>query len=113
MLFEKNDKGEQSDAADRQREPDMAQVRLLMAQEQRPVSHHREGEERKFCQLWRQRMPTSWDSRHKLRVAQRAPPGDAHPQKGQQRREEEDVGKGASSVGAARNREKYGFRGEH
>src|ERR1035438_269756 len=91
MLFEENDKGEQSDAADRQCEPDMAQVRLFVAQEQRPVAHHGKGEERKFCQLWRQRMPSSWDSWHNLRVAQRTPSRDAHPQKSQQCRQEEDV----------------------
>src|ERR1035437_4325686 len=51
VLFEENDKGQEGDAAHGHRKANLAQIKLVVAQEQRPIYHDGEREQGEFRKL--------------------------------------------------------------
>ena len=83
VLFEENDKGQNGNAAHSHRKTGVAQIRLLVAQEQCPVSHDGKREQREFREFRSDGATGTRDRRHHLNIAKAAPPGDGDPEKPQ------------------------------
>src|SRR5882762_2644129 len=110
VLFEENDKGEDGDATHGYRKTDLAQMRLLVAQEQCPIPHDWKGEQGKFRQLGSDRTIATRARRHYLNIAKAAAPGDGNPKEPQRSAEKWEVVNSASFIGAARDGGIHGFR---
>src|SRR5208337_3498542 len=112
VLFEDDDKGQGTDSTHGHGETNLAQIRLLVAQEQRPISHEgqrKQGELRKLRSDW---ATGRRDQRHYLCIAKAMPPGDGDPEEPQHSGEQWEVVNSASLVGAARDGSTQSFPGE-
>jgi hypothetical protein len=112
VLFKENDKGQDRDTAHGHRKTDLAQIRLLVAQEQCPVSHDGEREQGEFRKFRSDRTTGTRDRRHHLDIAKAAPPGDRDPEEPERGAEKREVVDSARLVGAAREGGIHGFRSE-
>src|SRR6202521_5808043 len=109
MLFEENDKGEDGDAAHSHGKTDLTQIRLLVAQEQCPVSHDGEREQGEFRKFRSDGATGTCDRRHHLNIAKAPPPGDGGPEEPKRSGEKREVVDSASLVAAACDSGVHGF----
>ena len=101
VLFQEDDKGQDGDAAHSHRKTDLAQIRLLFAHEQCPVSHDGEREQGEFGKFRSDGATGTSDRRHHLDIAKAAPAGDGDPEERKRSGEKRDVVDCASLIGAA------------
>src|ERR1019366_7905690 len=91
VLLEENQKGQQRDTAHGHRKTDLAHIRLVVAQEQRPIGHDGQRKQGEFRKLRSEQSTGTGERRHHLGIAKAMPPGDGDPEEAQQSGEEREI----------------------